>query len=113
MEMMFFTNPNPGAGLVETKRLNRYSEVLRASDVEIKEEGFNICPFDFVWEYEVRFEKGFIVFREMKECDTLRAWVYTHENDLDPTIYMCQHTDLDLDGIMFISHIRQMKSLLD
>ena len=71
MEALFFTNPNPGQGVVGTPVLNRFSKILRVSNVEIKEEGFNICPFDFVWEYEVTFKTGHIVFREVGD-DTLR-----------------------------------------
>lgn len=108
---MIFTNPNPGTGLTETKILNRFSKALRVSDVEIKEEGFNICPFDFVWEYEVQFKKGHIVFREVGG-DSLKAWAYRDGKDLDPKIYMLNNTDLDLDGEVFIGVVRQMKALL-
>jgi hypothetical protein len=111
MEALFFTNPNPEKGLVGTPVLNRFSKILRVSNVEIKEEGFNICPFDFVWEYEVQFKSGHIVFREVGN-DTLKAWVYQDGKDLNPKIFMLENTDLDLDGEVFVGVVRQMKSLI-
>lgn len=111
METLFFTNPNPGQGIVETPVLNRLSKVLRKSNVEIKEEGFNICPISFVWEYEVQFKSGHLVFREVAE-NTIKGWVYQDGKDLDPKIFMLHNVDSDINGDIFVGVVRQMKSLI-
>lgn len=107
-----FTNPNPEGGIAETKTLNRLSKALRESDVDIKEEGFIPCQFDFVWEYEVCFDKGHIVFRETAE-NTLKVWAYKSYKDLEPLIVEIRNTNLDLDGKMFIRTVRELKRMLE
>lgn len=80
-----FINPNPN-GVVATEKLNKASEVLRTTDFFknfVKDEGFELSPADFKWEYIITFNKrsGFMVLRE--SGNDLRLFIYVEKDDLN------------------------------
>jgi hypothetical protein len=81
-----FVNPNPQKGIVETPKLNKLSEFARTTDFFkkfVSQEGFELSPADFKWEWIINFNKksGFMVFRE--QGNHLRMFVYKTADDLN------------------------------
>ena len=82
-----FINTNPNRGIVETKKLNTFSSHLRNTDFAksfISQEGFELSPIDFTWEYLINFNRksGFMVMREYGS--DVKLWIYSYNDDLSP-----------------------------
>ena len=89
----FYLNPNPGTGVVETKKLNSFSSFFRTSAFcknFVSEEGFELSPVDFKWEYIIKFntKSGFMVMKEYGNefKSYIKLWIYSYGEDLKPEI---------------------------
>lgn len=87
---MIFLNPNKDKSVKSTDMLNAISKTFRQDSFYrfVSQEGFELCPFDFQWEWIINFnnKSGFIVLREYGAH--IRMFVYTHSDDLDPKEFL-------------------------
>lgn len=81
-----FVNPNPGTGVKAAETLNKISADLRTTDFfkkYVKEEGFQLCPIDFKFEWIIKFNNklGYMAIRETGF--NLELFVYSSEEDMN------------------------------
>ena len=95
---MLFVNPNQDNAVASTDVLNYVSKAFRNNSLMrfVKEEGFELNPMDFKWEWIINFNNGkFIAIKEDKMnfkgtmLPCAKAFLYQHDNDLEPIQVAC------------------------
>ncbi len=113
---VLYLNLNSDKSIKSTDILNVLSKSFRECSFQKTrnlKEGFEINPIDFVWEYQIKFGKSLIVFRE--RVTHIEYWVYLDgENDIQPIINSICKTGISLsDKTNFCKLIRRLVSSVE
>jgi hypothetical protein len=113
MKAQFYTNPNKNKDVKSTDTLNYVSRFFRRTNFFkdfVKEEGFELNPGDFKWEWTINFKNksGFIVLDE-RDSRGIQFWIYKTEDDLKPQIGFIKGCQMnDAHGLMVAKVIKDV-----